>query len=128
DLGEAIAVDCAGQAYVAGSTRSTDFPTTCGAFQASYQGGEDVFITKLNHAGSALIYSTYLGGRTNDEPYWSASIAVDHDAFQTTLKGPEDAFVTKLKRDGSGLVYSTYLGGSSYDAAYYGDAIAIDSE
>jgi hypothetical protein len=146
DLGEAIAVDSAGQAYVAGSTQSTDFPHTAGAFQPSHQGGEDVFITKLNCTGSALIYSTYLGGQTNDEPIWSASIAVDHDgyayvtgttgssdfprtpgAFQTTLKGPSDAFVTKLKRDGSGLVYSTYLGGSSLDGAYYGDAIAVDS-
>jgi hypothetical protein len=145
DEGEAIAVDSAGQAYVAGTTRSADFPTTSGAFQSAYNGGEDVFITKFNRSGSAQIYSTYLGGKTNDEPYWSASIVVDHEgyayvagttwssdfpttpgAFQTTLKGEEDAFVTKLNRDGSGLVYSTYLGGSTFTGAYYADAIAVD--
>jgi len=147
DEGNAIAVDSCGQAYVAGDTYSTNFPTRAGAYDRSYNGGEDVFITKLNSSGSALVYSTYLGGATGDEPYWSASITVDSDghayvagtttstdfpttpgAFQTTLRGPSDAFVTKLNHDGSGLIYSTYLGGDSYDAAYYGDAIAIDCD
>jgi hypothetical protein len=147
DGGEAIAVDSAGQAYVAGWTYSpTDFPTTSGAFQRANKGGEDTFVTKLNSRGSALVYSTYLGG-TLDEPYWSASIAIDCDgyayvagttlsrdfpttpgAFQTSNKGLYyNAFVTKLNRDGSNLVYSTYLGGSNYDGAYYSNAIAVDS-
>ena len=144
DSGNAIAVDSAGQAYVAGSTYSTDFPTTTGAYDTGYNGSEDAFVTKLNSAGSALVYSTYLGG-TSDEPYWSASIAVDCSgnayvtgttlssdfpttpgAYQTVLKGPSDAYVVKLNSSGN-LVYSTYLGGTSYDAAYYGDAIAVDS-
>ena len=146
DEGNAIAVDSCGQAFVAGDTYSTDFPKTTGAYQGVNKGGEDVFVTKLNSSGSALVYSTYLGGSV-DEPYWSASIAVDSadnayvtgttlspdfpttpGAFQRTLRGPSDAFVTKLNHDGSGLIYSTYLGGDSYDAAYYGDAIAIDSD
>jgi hypothetical protein len=146
DEGHAIAVDSCGEAFVAGDTYSTDFPTTAGVFDKSYKGSEDVFVTKLNASGSALVYSTYLGG-TADEPYWSASIAVDSDgdayvagttyspdfpvspgAYQTTLKGASDAFVTKFNHDGSGLVYSTYLGGTSFDAAYYGDAIAVDSK
>ncbi len=145
DGAEAIAVDSAGQAYIAGWTYSTDFPTTSGAYQRANKGSEDTFVTKLNSSGSALVYSTYLGG-TSDEPYWSASIAIDCDgyayvagttlskdfpttpgAFQTSLKGFENAFVTKLNRDGSGLVYSTFLGGSNFDGAYYSDAIAVDS-
>ncbi len=146
DEGHAIAVDSCGEAFVAGDTYSTDFPTTAGAFDKSYNGGEDVFVTKVNANGSALVYSTYLGG-TADEPIWSASIAVDSDgdayvtgttnspdfpvtpgAYQGVLKGATDAFVTKLNHDGSGLVYSTYLGGTSFDAAYYGDAITVDSK
>jgi hypothetical protein len=145
DGANAIAVDSAGQAYIAGWTYSpTDFPTTSGVYQRANKGGEDTFVTKLNSSGSALVYSTYLGG-TLDEPYWSASIAVDSagyayvagttlspdfpttpGAFQTSLKGFYNAFVTKLSRDGSNLVYSTYLGGSVYDGAYYSDAIAVD--
>lgn len=145
DEGHAIAVDSCGQAYVAGDTYSTDFPTTAGAYNQAPNGAEDVFVTKLNSSGSALVYSTYLGG-ASDEPYWSASIAVDRDgyayitgttlssnfpvtpgAYQMALKGFSDAFVTKLNLDGSGLIYSTYLGGTSDDGAYYGDAIEVDS-
>ena len=147
DGANAIAVDSCGQAYIAGWTYSpTNFPTTSGAFQRANKGSEDTFVTKLNSSGSALIYSTYLGG-TSDEPYWSASIAVDSDghayvagttlspdfpttpgAFQTSLKGFSNAFVTKLNRDGSNLVYSTYLGGRTYDGAYYSDAIVVDRQ
>jgi uncharacterized protein YkwD len=147
DIGEAIAVDTKGNAYVAGDTYSLMFPTTAGAFNTLLNGAEDAFITKLNRTGTALVYSTYLGG-ASDEPYWSASIAVDEKgsayiagttyspnfpttpgAFDTTpdpING--DAFVTKLNKDGSGLVYSTFLGGSLQDAAYYGDAIALDKD
>jgi hypothetical protein len=146
DGAEAIAVDSVGQAYIAGWTYSTDFPTTSGAYQRMNKGSEDVFVTKLNSSGSALVYSTYLGG-TSDEPYWSASIAVDcagyayvagttlspdfpttPGAYQTSFNGASDAFVTKLNRDGSGLVYSTLLGGSVNNGAYYSDAVAVDSE
>ena len=66
DHGESIAVDSAGNAYVTGSTLSTDFPTV-NAFQSTFGGGNsgesgDAFVTKFNAAGSALVYSTYLGG------------------------------------------------------------------
>ena len=57
-----IAIDASGNAYVAGFTFSSDFPITPGAFQTAYGGTRDAFITKLNAAGSALLYSTYLGG------------------------------------------------------------------
>ena len=65
DRGQGIAVDAAGNAYVTGFTVSTDFPTTLGAFQTTFGGavdGVDAFVTKLNPTGSALVYSTYLGG------------------------------------------------------------------
>ena len=63
DYGYAIAVDGAGSAYVTGETRSSDFPTTPGAFDTSYNGGyADAFVAKLNPAGSGLAYATFLGG------------------------------------------------------------------
>jgi hypothetical protein len=140
DSGSGIAVDTSGNAYVTGTTQSTDFSTTPGAFQTTLKGSGDAFVTKLNPAGSALIYSTYLGGSDSDN---GNGIVVDTSgnayvtgraestdfpttpgAFQTTLKGSGDAFVTKLNPAGSDLIYSTYLGGSSSDN---GSDIAIDT-
>ena len=67
DYGSGIAVDTAGNAYVTGTTYSTDFPTTAGAFQTTFGGGNaDAFVTKLNPTGTALVYSTYLGGTGDD--------------------------------------------------------------
>jgi uncharacterized protein (TIGR03437 family) len=159
DAATAIAVDSGGNVYVAGYTISTDFPTTAHALQRVYAGAEvqnefynlgDAFIAKLNPTGTALLYSTYLGGEGDDAV---SAIAVDSagnlyatgattstnfpvtaGAFQTKYAGPAidlyaerivgDAFVVKLKPDGTGLVYSTYLGGSMDDHA---TAIAIDA-
>jgi hypothetical protein len=144
DAGFSIAVDGGGNAYVTGSTGSSDFPVTPGAFQTNYGGSGDAFVTKLNPAGSALVYSTYLGG-SGEEDGWGdgGGIAVDSagnayvtggtgstdfpvtpGAFQTNNGGGDDAFVTKLNPAGSALVYSTYLGGSGQDV---GEAIAVDS-
>jgi hypothetical protein len=141
DYGYGIAVDSSGNAYVTGRTYSTDFPTA-NPLQASYKGELDAFVAKLNPAGSALVYSTYLGGDRYDE---GNSIAVDPSGnayvtgvtysanfptatpFQTTCGGCStyaDAFVVKLNALGSALVYSTYLGGSAVD---YGYGIAVDS-
>ena len=136
-----IAVDSTGNAYVTGITNSNNFPTTAGSFQAAYQGGDsDAFITKLNPSGSALVYSTYLGGGDADS---ANAIAIDSsgDAFvtgetysnpfpttlgalQTTYGGRGDAFVTKLDPTGNALVYSSYLGGELQDA---GNGIAVDN-
>jgi hypothetical protein len=140
DEGQGIAVDSAGNAYVTGLTNSTDFPVTPGAFQTTLAGDSDAFATKINPSGSALVYSTYLGGSGND---YGQGIAADSagnayvtgltgstdfpvtlGAFQTTLAGDADAFVTKINPTGSALVYSTYLGGTGIA---YGDAIAVDS-
>src|SRR5438093_28989 len=146
DEGYAIAVDAAtGNAYVTGYTDSPSFPTTPGAFQTTFKGGSgDVFVTQLNDSGSALVYSTYLGGNGFDLGF---GIAVDSmgsayvtgstgstdfpttpGAFQTGIggpaEGPNDAFVTKLNPTGSGLVYSTYLGGNGFDRGF---GIAVDS-
>src|SRR2546427_6820984 len=139
DFGIGIAVDAAGNAYVTGFTDSGNafrlyapFPTTPHAFQQIPRGSADAFSTKLNATGSALIYSTFLGGDGFDDGF---AIAVDPNcsincsayvtgqtfspnfpttagAFQTDLRGSDDAFVTKLDPTGSTLVYSTYLGGS----------------
>ena len=140
DLAGGVAIDSTENVYVTGLTNSTDFPTTAGAFQTTYGGGNsDVFITKLNPTGSALVYSTYLGGTDAEN---GAGIAVDSSGnaivagqtcsldlpllnpFQPANNGNCDAFISKLNASGSGLVYSSYLGGLDIDAAY---GIAVDS-
>jgi hypothetical protein len=138
DVGASIVADSLGNAYVAGLTGSTNFPTL-NPFQATNGGGRDAFVTKLNPAGSGLVYSTYLGGSGDD---LGTSVTVDSSGnayvtgftdstnfptlnpFQATLGGGNDVFVTKLNPTGSALVYSTYLGGSGNDG---GAGIAVDS-
>jgi hypothetical protein len=140
DVAHGIAVDASGNAYVTGFTFSSNFPTTTGAFQSAPRGYDDAFVSKLNPTGSALIYSTYLGGNGYDEGYGiavdasgdayvsglthSSNFPVSRGAFQTTPGGGFDAFVSKLNAAGSGLIYSTYLGGGLDDFSY---GIAIDA-
>jgi Beta-propeller repeat len=130
DEGRAIAVDSSGNAYVVGIARSSDFPTK-NPIRASLSGSTDAFIAKINAPGTALVYSTYLGGSGEERGFgvavdsadqaiavgWTQSVdfPVTPGAFQTR-KGYQDqiiinAFVTKLNSTGSGLVYSSYLGG-----------------
>ncbi len=136
----AIAVDGAGHAYITGETSSSDFPTSPGAFQTVYRGAADAYVTKLNSAGSALVYSTYLGGGDYDvslgivvdgagEVYVtggtsSSDFPTSPGAFQPVYHGGGDAFVTKLNSSGAALMYSTYLGGGSDDCGF---GIAVDS-
>ncbi len=130
DAGYGIAIDSTGNTYMTGDTYSNDFPTRNAPYP-NHSGGEDVFITKLIAGGTALAYSTYLGGSKNE---WGSGIAVDGagDAYITGRTystnfptrnalypqyggGVYDAFIVKLNASGTALVYSTYLGGSSYD-------------
>jgi hypothetical protein len=141
EYGQDVAVDAAGNAYVTGLTYSADFPLV-NAFQpASGGGGSEGFVAKLNPNGSALLYSSYLGGRETD---WSKSVAVDaagaayvfghtfsndfpvRNALQPSLKGGDDFFVTKVAPDGRTLEYSTYLGGGGSEVGYLGD-LAVDA-
>lgn len=141
EWGTGIAVDASGQAYVVGRTNSSNLPTTAGTYQANYGGGGgDAFVAKFNANGSALIYSTYLGGNGFDvatsialDPTGNAYVAgynyaadfpTTQGAYQTASKGPYDAFIAKLNASGSALVYSTYLGGTGDD---YVSGIAVDS-
>jgi len=131
DTGNALAVDGAGNVYVTGGTSSTNFPTA-NALQPVLGGGSDAFVTEVNAAGSALVYSTYLGGEGNDtgraitvdsagDAYVAGDTSSDNfptmNALQPVRAGGSDAFVTELDATGSALVYSTYLGGSGNDAA-----------
>jgi hypothetical protein len=139
DLGQAIAVDGSGTAYVTGYTASAIFPTTSGAFQTVFGGIADAFVTRLNSSGTSLAYSTFLGGVFEDYGYgiavdgsgnayvtgetFSTNFRTTPGAYQMALGGTENAFVTELDPMGSTLAYSTYLGGSGNDA---GQAIALD--
>lgn len=141
DIGYGIAIDNNGNAYITGKTASLNFPKTTGAFQTTLSNSfHDAFITKLNPTGTALVYSTYLGGTNEDIGY---SIAVNPNgealvagstkstnfdttaaSFQTTIGGAMDVFITKINQNGNSLIYSTYLGGTGDDA---GQSIAIDA-
>lgn len=121
-----IAVDAAGAAYITGLTMSSDFPTTPGAFDPSYNGEADGFVTKVNPTGTALTYSTFLGDTSYD---YGAGIAVDAAGAAyitgcTWLIDSLDIFVVKLIPDGAALEYGTNLGGSGDDL---GAAIAVDA-
>jgi hypothetical protein len=140
DSGNAIAVDASGDAFVAGGTNSSDFPTH-GAYQSAFGGVLDAFVLELTPTGSALTYSTFLGGTGSDV---ATGIALATDAsgdtfvvgstgstnfpkmapIQSAIVGTSNGFVTKLNSSGSALVYSTYLGGGSGDFA---GAVAVDS-
>jgi hypothetical protein len=144
DLGRAVTVDSAGSAYVTGQTVSSNFPTTPGAFDTTFNGSGDSFVSKLDAAGSALLFSTYLGGSSGDRGFgvavetggtayvtgdtFSSNFPTTPGAFDTTFNGPPsvsmDAFVAKLNTTGSALLYSTYLGGSSNEISF---GVALDS-
>ena len=152
----ALAVDTSGDAYITGHTFATNFPTTSGAFQtanATASSGYTAFVTKLNPAGTALIFSTYLGGSGNgtgtgettnalvldssDDVYVagytdSANFPVTSGAFQTTNgaigNSGSNAFVTKIAPAGNTLIFSTYLGGNGQnDGGDIAWGLALDS-
>lgn len=143
DQGYCIAVDGSGNAFVAGLTASSTFPTTAGAYDTTYNGAGwilawgDAYVTKLNSSGSALVYSTYLGGSGDEVALGidldssgnaclagstlSSGFPATAEAYDTTYNGGGwfggDVFFTRMNSDGTGLAYSTFLGGSTEDAA-----------
>ncbi|MDC3955888.1 SBBP repeat-containing protein [Polyangium jinanense] len=143
DSGVGIAVDSAYNAYVVGTSWSTNFPTTPGAFRSAKSGPAheiDVFVTKVNEPGSALLYSTWVGsGETGyDFPSIavsssgkayvtgvaeSTSFPVTANALQTSHHGTFDGFLMELNTSGSAAAYATYLGGSGIDYLF---GIAVD--
>lgn len=151
ETGSAIAVDSTGDAFIVGTANSTNFPTTTGAYQttnrAAAASGSNAFVTKVNPTGTALVYSTYLGGTTTDgglalaldssgNAYvagfsYSTNFPTTTGAYQTTNNSaPDDGwnqYVTKLNSTGTALVYSTYIGGSGDYGSPAGIQIAIDS-
>ncbi|WKZ15777.1 MAG: SBBP repeat-containing protein [Candidatus Jettenia caeni] len=141
DEGYKIAVDSLGNAYITGETRSDTFPAISALYKNKIGDARfsDVFVTKLNASGTRIVYSTYLGGNSDDI---GNGIAVDSSGnvsvtgftnstnFPTVMalyknkEGESDAFITKINASGDNLVYSTYLGGSSSD---WGRGIAVDT-
>lgn len=150
DYGHSVAADEAGNCYITGVTTSNNFPVA-NAFQEVLHGGSDAFVTKLNPDGSAIVYSTYLGGSSIENSQSGGGIAVDThgnayvtgitnsvdfpivDAFQEVLRGAYDVFVTKLNSAGTEIIYSTYLGGSGdenylwYGHTWFRCGIAVDA-
>ncbi|MHB0878004.1 MAG: SBBP repeat-containing protein [Anaerolineae bacterium] len=141
DYGRAVAVDAAGNAYVAGQTASADFPVTAEGFGPAFGGGTfgDGFVAKLSPAGDTLVYSGYIGGSGED---WATGLSVDPagsvyvvgqsgspdlpttaGSYQPANAGGDDVFVAKVQPDGSALEFATMIGGTGTDL---GRAIALD--
>ena len=139
DVGQSIQVDSSGDAYIPGYTFSGNFPTV-NPYQKALAGASNAFVAELNPAGSALTFSTYVGGSANDSAFGvaldgsanvyitgstqSSDFPTTSEASQTSIRGASNAFITKLNPSGSSLVYSTYLGGSGVDQ---GNAIWVSS-
>ncbi len=152
DVGYAIAVDSFGNAYLTGQSTSTDFPVTPGVYQTTLGSAKgNVFVTKLNPTGTALVYSTFLGGSGNSTDLGDVGYAIAADSFGNAYltgqansanfpvtpgvyqskpaSGYGNAFVAKLNPAGKALIYSTYLGGNGAGIMYLGDeglGIAVD--
>lgn len=157
DVATSLAIDSAGNAYVAGSTQSANFPVSAGAYQTRFGGltddafysRGDAFVVKLSPAGDNILWSTFLGGSSN-EIAWSIAVdaagnptiagdtistnfPVTPNAISRTFRGGAnsatnpsgDAFVARLNATGTQLQYSSYIGGRSHDMAR---AVALDAQ
>lgn len=136
--GIALTVDPSGFGYITGAVSDPNLNPSPGAFQIANGGLDDTFVTKINQAGTGIVYTTYLGGSGDD---YGNGIAVDaagnayiagftsgnfpttSGAFQRTSQGGGDGYITKLNASGNALVFSTLLGGNDFEEA---DGIAVD--
>jgi hypothetical protein len=134
--GGGIAADASGDAYIAGSTTSADFPVTPGAFQTAIAGKSDLWLAKLNPTGSAIVWATFLGGRSEDYSFgialapdggvWATGITsspdfpVTPDAHQVVWGGDWDLYVVRVTATAGAVTYATYLGGSGDDGKLSG--------
>ncbi|MGH2544797.1 MAG: SBBP repeat-containing protein, partial [Ardenticatenaceae bacterium] len=146
DYGWDVAVDGDGNAYVTGMTDSSDFPTTPGAYDTSYNGNSDAYVVKISADGSELLYATFIGGSALDQGSkiavddmgnayvagytYSADFPTTPGAFDPEYNGGDfDAFVVKLNASGDALSYASYLGASGADfangIAVHGDGSAF---
>lgn len=136
EYADGIGVNDRGEAYVAGVTRSSDFPATSNAYDRSYGGGDDMFVAKLAASGNTLQYATYLGS-TGDDVAGIANVSIGSDgsatiagytdspsfpttaqAFDRSYNGLEDVVVATISASGGDLVYSSFLGGSGDDRSF----------
>jgi len=136
-----ITSDSQGGSIITGHTDSNEFPSTDGAYDDSFDGGTDVFITRLNENGSELLYSTYVGGDNTDDALsitndgeggalvvgytWSSNFPTLEGSIDETLGGDGDGFFVRLNADGNELLGSTYYGGSGIDN--FGD-VSVDGQ
>ncbi|GEM_PF-874646 len=141
DRGLSVTTDNNDHVYLTGYTLSPDFPVTQGVFDETHSGKKDIFVSKFNPDGSSLEFSTFIGGRGDDEgrsikvnsksEVFVAGVTKSNDfpvtdnAFDSTFNGETDGFILKLSSDGSSLKYSTLLGGTGTDEI---KALAIDSD
>ena len=144
DTAYGLAVDSSGNAYVVGDTTSQNFPAS--NYQKTNRGSQNAFAVKIAATGSALLYSTYLGGSSLDHgaaiavdasgaayitgSTYSTNFPVSSSAYQPAIGGGQDAFVAKLSADGNSLLYGTFLGGSGGSTGYpeSGNGIAVDAQ
>jgi len=141
DHGRVITLDREGSVYIAGITSSSDFPTTSGCFDDTYNDGYDIVVSKLSDDGSRIEYSTFIGGTGDDR---CEAMAIDQEnnvyvtgvtrsadfpttpgCFDGSLDGGSDAFVLKLSPDGGDLLYSTFIGGENNEQ---GNDLALDGQ
>jgi len=139
DIGYAVAIDSAGNVYVAGRTLSINFPTA-NPFRSTNSGLRDIFVSKLNSTGTAILYSTYIGG-VGDDVAFAVAVNSSGEAYLTGQTnstnfplvgalqpfyggGNVDAFLVRLSSSGNALITSTYAGGSGTDV---GTGIALDN-
>ncbi|HXG67715.1 MAG TPA: hypothetical protein VNO70_21615, partial [Blastocatellia bacterium] len=144
----ALALDASSAPVVVGSTHSTDFPTTAGAFDQTHNGEYDAFVTRFDSSGSRMVFSTLLGGSAVDEAWavdldgagrvyvaghtGSQNFPTTAGAYDTTpnalidatFNSLQDVFVARLSETGTALAYSTYLGGQGVD---YATDLAVDA-